>query len=406
MADNPALRWLATFRSQRSRDAVRELHAGWREHRRAPGRDAEELLTGLAARLTEMGFGLLQCSMSLLPLHPEIYAVNLVWTRGEGVRRFIRTHEFVARPELADTPMARVKQGSPSLRLNPGAGGNQHLRELAVLGGTEFFIVPLVLGDGRRSFFWCAVDQPEGLTDAHIAIVEELAPLIALRVDAASWEEGTELFLDTYLGAHAAERVLRGAFKRGTGEILKAVIWFCDLRGFTSLVDTRPMGEVIPLLNRYFETMAGHVEDAGGEILKFIGDAMLAVFHVDQRGPAPRCEQALGAALAALDALAALARDAAGQPPLKTGIALHLGDVMYGNIGARTRLDFTVIGPAVNEASRVESLCKELGVPLLVTDAFRRAAGEIALAPLGLHRLRGVADPVALFTAPRFVDTV
>jgi adenylate cyclase len=214
-------------------------------------------------------------------------------------------------------------------------------------------------------------------------------------------EASTELALETYLGANAARRVLTGAFKRGHGEILNTVIWFCDLRGFTSLVDTRPMQEVIPVLNRYFETMAGPVEEAGGEILKFIGDAMLAIFPIDERGPAPRCTKALGAALAALDRVEDLGRDPEW-PRLKTGVALHLGEVMYGNIGARSRLDFTVIGPSVNEASRVESLCKEVGVPLLVTGAFQRAAPDAQLVSLGNHRLRGVAEEVELFTAPRY----
>ncbi|HET7757618.1 MAG TPA: adenylate/guanylate cyclase domain-containing protein, partial [Steroidobacteraceae bacterium] len=390
MADNAAREWLATFRSTRSRDVTGETTERWREHRRVPGRDAEELLEGLAARLVEMQISVVRCSLSLLPLHPEIYALNLVWTRGKGVERFARTHEYVGRAELANTPLAAIKRGSPAIRVRLGADSSpehrSNLATIAGLGATDFFIVPLILGDGRRSFFWCAVDQPAGFTASQLEAIEQLAPLLAPRVDAASWEESTELLLDTYLGVNAARRVLTGAFKRGTGETLKAVIWFCDLRGFTSLVDSRPVNDVIPLLNRYFETMAAPVEDAGGEILKFIGDAMLAVFHVDERGAAPRCEQALGAATAALDALAKLSRDEPA--PLKAGIALHVGEVMYGNIGARTRLDFTVIGPAVNEASRVESLCKELGAPLLVTGAFQRAAGQLPLLSLGRHALR------------------
>ena len=406
MAENRALEWLTTFRSARSRQYTQAAAQAWREHRRARGCDADELLAGLAERLVEMGLSVVQCSLSLLPLHPEVYAINLIWSRAGEVERYVRTHDFIAAAANASTPLAAIKQGSPAIRLRldgeivlPPIGV---LRTLRDRGATEFFVIPLELGDGRRSFFWCATDRPGGFADEQIAAIEALEPHLAVRVDATSWEEATEMLLDTYLGANAAARVLDGAFKRGTGEVLRAVLWFCDLRGFTSLVDTRPLGEVIPLLDRYFETMAGPVEDAGGQILKFIGDAMLAVFLVDERGPEKPCEQALGAALAALARLAELERTEPGWPSLKTGVALHLGEVMYGNIGARTRLDFTVIGPAVNETARVEGLCKELGVPLLITDAFRAAAARDDLVSLGHHTLRGVAKPVELFTAARY----
>ncbi len=154
MDGNLALTWLATFRSERSRRATPDVFERWREHRRAPGRDAEELLDGLAARLTDMGMGVLQCCTTLLPLHPEIFAVNLVWTRGEGVKRHDRTHEFVALGDSTGTPVTRIKRGSGPIRvrLDTGAPLLPVMAEMAARGGTEFFIMPLVLGDGRRSW--------------------------------------------------------------------------------------------------------------------------------------------------------------------------------------------------------------------------------------------------------------
>lgn len=407
---NPALAWLAHFRPERAQRVVGEATLRWREHRRAQGRYVDELLSGLAQQLVEMGIPMLQCSISLLPLHPEVYAFNMVWSRGRGVSRHVRTHEFVAEITAERTPMAAIKQGSDAIRCRFGAddpvaarwSGSPPLRDMASRGGTEFFIMPLPFSDGRRSFFWALADRPGGFTDREVAALDELTDLLALRAEVASWEEATSILLETYLGANAAGRVLSGAFKRGTGEVLEAVLWYCDMRGFTSLVDTRPMAEVIPLLNRYFEVMAGAVEDAGGEVLKFIGDAMLAVFHVDERGPGEPCRRALDAATVAIDALDGLSGEKSGTPAIRSGIALHVGQVMYGNIGARARLDFTVIGPAVNETARVESLCKELGAPLLVTDAFRRASGAPALVSLGEHTLRGVASPVELHTLARF----
>jgi adenylate cyclase len=201
--------------------------------------------------------------------------------------------------------------------------------------------------------------------------------------------------LDVYLGQNAAERVLSGGFRRGSGQLLTAAIWYCDLRGFTSLSDRLPTREVVPLLDRYFETVAGPVVARGGEILKFIGDAVLAVFPTGPEGPRSACERALAAAEESLRVVADLR-------PLSIGVGLHLGEVMYGNIGARERLDFTVIGAAVNEVCRVESLCKELSVPLLMTGRFAEQLAHQGCVPLGLHALKGVAEPQPVFTREAF----
>jgi adenylate cyclase len=189
--------------------------------------------------------------------------------------------------------------------------------------------------------------------------------------------------------------VLQGAFRRGEGECIDAVIWVCDLRGFTTLVDGAPIHEVLPTLDRYFECVADPIAARGGEVLKFIGDAVLAIF-VD----ATRPQQALDAvtdSFAALDRLNA-EQAASGRPSLSFGVALHVGAVTYGNIGGTGRLDFTVIGKAVNEVTRVESLCKTLGCRLLLTDAFARACGRADLRSLGRHPLRGVTEAPELFT--------
>jgi adenylate cyclase len=211
---------------------------------------------------------------------------------------------------------------------------------------------------------------------------------------------GLRSLLEVYLGKNAAQQVLTGSFRRGAGQLLSAAIWFCDLRGFTAFSDARPATEVVATLDRYFETVGGAVEAEGGEILKFIGDAMMAVFPVAEAGPGESCRKALAAASRALAGLEQLNADrsARGQDELRVGIALHLGDVMFGNIGARSRLDFTIIGHSVNEAARLESLSKELHVPLVLSGTFVRAAGMTDAKLLGMYQLRGVRAAQEVFT--------
>jgi adenylate cyclase len=197
--------------------------------------------------------------------------------------------------------------------------------------------------------------------------------------------------------------VLRGQIKRGDAEAIRAVLWYSDLRGFTRLADTRGSAEVLAILNAYFERMAEPITRHGGEVLKFMGDAVLAIFPLDaDAGTSPPCGAALTAALEALQAMRRFneSRTAAGHPALKFGIALHVGEVVYGNIGAPDRLDFTVIGPAVNEAARLEALCKALDRELLVSAAFVTCGGAccVRLQSLGVHALRGVSRPEEVFT--------
>jgi adenylate cyclase len=195
--------------------------------------------------------------------------------------------------------------------------------------------------------------------------------------------------------------VLSGAITRGSGETIDAIIWYCDLRGFTSLTDNLPGDQLLDLLNDYFEIMAGAVTEIGGEVLKFVGDAMLAIYELndEQAGDATtHSAKTLAAAHTARQRIDArnAERQAAGLPLIECGLALHMGSVHYGNIGAPDRLDFTVIGPAVNHAARLEKLGSELGQPIIVS-ASVAAAASIELRPLGEHRLRGIEAPQEVF---------
>lgn len=201
--------------------------------------------------------------------------------------------------------------------------------------------------------------------------------------------------LDTYVGHRTGERVLSGAVKRGDGETIRAVIWNCDLRGFTTLSDALPRDLLLDLLNQYFEIMVNAVSAEGGEVLKFIGDGMLAIFELREGDNlAQRCAAALRAARATV---ALRHRIAAGLAEIRYGLALHLGEVTYGNIGAPNRLDFTVIGAAVNHATRVEKVAAKLD-RRIVTSASFAAAAAAPLVSLGTHSLPGVLEPQEVFT--------
>jgi adenylate cyclase len=219
-------------------------------------------------------------------------------------------------------------------------------------------------------------------------------------VEVHSLRDTAENLLNAYVGRAAGRHILAGKVLRGGGETIEAVIWFCDLRGFTRLSDRLPGQAVVALLNDYFAEMGAAVTQAGGEILKFMGDGMLAIFAVADAGA--RRETAGRAAAAAAQAFRAIAalnerRGAAGAEPIRFGLALHIGEVMFGNIGASARLDFTVIGPAVNHAARLEKLCSTLNRSIVVSAAVAALLPEGEVVPLGRHALKDIAEPQAIY---------
>ena len=213
--------------------------------------------------------------------------------------------------------------------------------------------------------------------------------------------------LETYLGRESGERVLTGGIKRGQGQVIHAVLWYCDMRNFTELTEQEPLEDVIALLNRYFEIVGASIEKFGGEILKFIGDGVLAIFPLrgSANGACFACAAALDAALEALDAVKACSEErlAEGKRNLRCGIALDRGEVMYGNVGTPSRLDFTVIGPAVNLAARLEDLTHDLDPPLVVSSAVASST-LLPMRSLGHHKFKGIEAPQEAFTLDSAVD--
>jgi adenylate cyclase len=247
-----------------------------------------------------------------------------------------------------------------------------------------------------------ATDRPNGFTDAEIERFKGLVPLLALVLEVKETRRIASTLLDTYLGRDAGRRVLGGLIRRGDGITIAAALWYCDLRNFTATTEALSRAETISLLNDYFECMVAPVHRHGGEVLKFIGDALLAIFPmVDDLDRDRACQAALAAAEEALADLDRLnhRRQAGGRPTLEAGIALHAGAVTYGNIGAPDRLDFTVIGAAVNFVTRLERMCGQVGRSLLASAVFASPCGS-KLVSIGRYRLRGMAQAQEIFALP------
>jgi class 3 adenylate cyclase len=242
---------------------------------------------------------------------------------------------------------------------------------------------------------------PRPFTEAEVGRLREVARFAAAPLAALLARATLTATLEAYLGRRSAARVLAGPLRRDVGETIRAALLYADLRNFTAMSETMPPASVITALDAWFDCMAGAVHAFGGEVLKFIGDGMLAIFPVTGDKPADACNAALRAVTSAQAGMAHLdgSRREQGIPSLSFGAALHLGEIQWGNVGAADRLDFTAIGPAVNLVSRLEGLCRPLGRTVLISGAVA-AETTSKLIPLGTHPLRGIAVPCAVYTVP------
>jgi adenylate cyclase len=285
-----------------------------------------------------------------------------------------------------------------NLERDPALGRKHALYdEMRTQGLTDYVAWPLYHTLGKRHFVTFATDRPGGFDDAHIAGLLKLLPVLALVSEIRIKNRLARTLLETYVGSHAGELILAGATRRGSGTTVRAAIMICDLRDFTKISDNWPRDDVIDLLNGYFDAMSEPIARHGGEILKFIGDGLLAIFPLSQPSA---CANLLRAVAEAHRGMVALneKNSEAGSAPLNYGIGIHVGDVMYGNIGSRTRLDFTVIGPAVNMASRLEGLTKQLGRTVLLSRAFADfVESDFDLERVGEYSVRGFNNPIELF---------
>lgn len=363
----------------------------------------DNIFAEMCIRLQLAGIPLKRATLHVLIHHPQWLGARIMWE--DGMREAVVErvdYDVRERSEYIGSPANEIHDGATEVRENLArdpALGRRHAvyDEMRAKGLTDYVAWPLYHTLGKRHIVTFATDRPGGFDDAHIAALQKLLPVLALVSEIRVKNRLARTLLETYVGSHAGDLILAGATRRGSGTTVRAAIMICDLRDFTKISDNWPRDDVIELLNGYFDAMSEPVERHGGEILKFIGDGMLAIFPLSE----PKaCANLLHAVTEARQAMVALNEEngKTGRAPLNYGIGVHVGDVMYGNIGSRSRLDFTVIGPAVNMASRLETFTKQLGKPVLLSRAFAEIVeGDFELERVGEYPVRGFNDPIELF---------
>lgn len=371
-----------------------------------PHIDSEvEFFDELCWRLLGAGIPLWRASLHIGTLHPQIRGFGARWWRERKLtERYRILHGSEATEEYALSPIrTTIERGTPfRRRLTADVPEYPLLSKVREAGGRDYVALPLNRTFRRFPVVTWTTDRANGFSEAEIAELEEINPALAAIVETRAVRHISANLLDTYLGTLPGQRVLAGQVRRGEGEQLQAVIMASDLRNFTGLSDRLPGKVVIDLLDDYFDAVAPPIRQRRGEILKFIGDGLLAIFPAeDDQDFGPAALRALAAASDGLDRLDTVnrARWRGRRIELHAGMGLHFGEVIFGNVGAADRLDFTVIGPAVNLTSRIEGLTKRLLRPLLTSQAFARIYPR-PLVSLGFHPVRGLNEPEEVFGLP------
>lgn len=383
------------------------------------GHDESAILDQFCRTLNEAGIPVARAMVGADTLHPVLAGRVFGWhaERGAISQEYGRSTSDEGERKWRESPFFHLESsGAASLRCRIlGHNGDYPfpiLTDLAQEGITDYFATltrfgeKAIIGQLDSIYGSWGTSHGEGFTDRQIEMLDLLIPLAAAAVRAASVRRIADTVAETYLGRDAARRVLSGTIGRGEAERVSAVLWYSDLRSFTRLVDTVSPDLILPLLNDYAGAVVTAVHAHGGEVLKFIGDAVLAIFRVRPEGPCTSLQTASGHALLALrDCLKDLVgvrnrRANAGLPVTDLSVALHVGEVLYGNFGGEDRLDFTVVGPAVNELARISGLSRSIDQPAILSAAFRDTAGGLRdeAVSLGRFALRGVEAPQELFT--------
>lgn len=393
--------------------------AAWIADAGLDGQAEPDLLAGFCRRALAMGLPLARASVIIDTLHPVYEGRVFTWQRDKQdikVVEYGRSSEGEASDNWLRSPFYHLLQtGEVSLRQKVTEASERRfpvLRDFRAAGMTEYlavvkrFAASGIIGEMDCVYSSWVTDAPNGFADVEVAELQRLIPLLALAMKSASLARIAGTLVETYLGRDAGRRVLHGRIARGVADRIEAVLWFSDLRDYTRITDAAGPGQIIPLLNDYADAIVSAIHAAGGDVLKLIGDGILAIFTLDGPGAAGRA--ALAAATAARRDIARLNRRRAAEalPTTDMYLGLHVGEVYYGNIGSTERLDFTVVGPAVNETSRIAAMCRSVDQPLLCSSAFASAIGEAAsgLVSVGRYALRGVGKAQDLFTLEAGAD--
>ena len=357
------------------------------------------LISGFCERLIGQGVPLWRLRAGQRLANPLASAWGVIWTRdGSGTHEYLVPRTMLSTDAYYGSPFQHVIESRQSFRRrlhDLDASDHQVLHEMAAGGGTDYLAVALEYGDGSVQGMSLVSDGPTGFADRHLELIERLRQPLAAALEPVAMRRSSASLLKTFLGDGPADAVLAGAIRRGDRRHIEAAILFSDLRGFTTLGERLDEADLFTALDRYFEAVVEAVRGEGGDVLKFLGDGILAIFPVESAGSWPAaCRAALQAVEHARKRLAQAS--AADGTPLAFVATLHVGQVSYGNIGSPERLDFTVLGPAVNLVSRLEGLAKELGRPLLCSAAFADAF-DAPLATLGRFPLKGMTEPQEVF---------
>lgn len=341
-----------------------------------------EMIADFCERLAAAGLPLWRFGIFIRTLHPEIFGRNFIWRQGEEVEIGAVEFDILDTPEFARSPLRIVFEQGVEVRGRLGDPESERfpfVNDMRAEGATDYIAVPLRFLDGSVHATSWVTRHPGGFTDEHIAAIRSIVTALARVAEIISLRRTAEMLLDTYVGNRAGARILGGQIRRGHNDTMQAAIWLSDLRGFTALSDRLPAETVVEILNQYFDCQVTAIRGHGGEVLKFMGDGLLAVFPIDEYvGDAAHvCTRVLEAAResrASVEALAFPVGEIVER--FRFGVALHVGNILYGNIGGGNRLDFTCIGPAVNLAARLEKITGRLGRTVVASESFANVCRE------------------------------
>lgn len=367
--------------------------------------DGQALIEGLAAALDAAGAGIDRIAFMSRTLHPQLVGWAVHWSRSGGARLDTLGYGVQDSDAYVGSPVQVIRDTRAVVRIrvspDPIEGEHGLVPDLRREGIVDYAAVPMISSLGTVNALTMATARATGFSDADIARFEALANLLAPLTEILALRRTARGLLGTFVGPRISERIISGQVKRGDGDRIDAAFWYSDLRGFTQLSETLPTRELLDLLNDYFEYCAAAAAARGGEILQFIGDAILIVFEIAEGSTREAvCEAALDAAIDAFDSIAVVnhRRTRAGRAPIEFGLGLHVGTVTHANVGSPDRLAFNVVGPAVNMTARIQGMTKTIGVPLLTSAAFASLVRR-PMRDVGRHDLRGVAREQVLFTA-------
>jgi adenylate cyclase len=359
-------------------------------------RSPTEMMADACNRLVEAGLPLWRAGVFIRTLHPDIFGRSFIWRQGAEVQVGAVNFDFLDSPEFKQSPLKIVFEDGIEIRRHiddPASRQFPILDDMRAEGVTDYIALPLPFLDGSVHASSWTTRRPGGFTEDEIATLRTIVTPLARITEIVTLRRTAAILLDTYVGNRAGERILGGQIRRGHTDTMQAVIWLSDLRGFTALSDRLPAETVVEILNHYFDCQVASIRAHGGEVLKFMGDGLLAVFPIDEYvGDANHvCSQVLEAARASRSSVEALTYQAAGAiERFRFGVALHVGNILYGNIGGGNRLDFTCIGPAVNLAARLEKIAGRLGRTVVASEGFV-GVSDIGWTELGEFPIAGFA---------------